>query len=269
MTWYYEQGGERVGPVDEERFQHLLLTGTISPDTLVWKPGMQEWKAYRHFQAEGSAPHVPGQSRCVECGLFFDPSQIVQYGDEQVCAACKPLYTQRLIESGRRPTIAGVEGRGEEIRFAGFWVRVGAVVVDFLALSPLIGPLTYFYILGAMNDEVQDVREILRQQALSFGQGSLMTAIYIAYYAFMNAKYQASLGKMAFGLKIVRENGARISTKLAIGRAFAWELSSMLCNLGYLFTAFDSEKRALHDMICKTRVIYKPTHPAKPLPKDA
>jgi uncharacterized RDD family membrane protein YckC len=70
---------------------------------------------------------------------------------------------------------------------------------------------------------------------------------------------------MAFGLKIVRENGARISTKLAIGRAFAWELSSMLCNLGYFFAAFDSEKRALHDMICKTRVIYKPTHPAKPL----
>jgi len=265
MTWFYEQNGERVGPVDEEGFQQLLLEEIIGPDTLVWKPGMQEWQAYRHVQAQGSAPPVSGHSRCVECGLFFDPSQLVQYGEEQVCAGCKPLYTQRLIESGLRPTFAGADGRAEEIRFAGFWVRVGALVVDFLALSPLIGPLTYFYILGAMNDEIHDVREILQQQAVSFGQGSLMTAIYIGYYAFMNAKYQASLGKMAFGLKIVRGNGTQISTKLAIGRAFAWELSSMLCNLGYLFVAFDSEKRALHDMICNTRVIYKPTHPAKPL----
>ena len=261
MTWYYEQDGERVGPVDEEGFQHLLLAGTVGPDTLVWKPGMQAWQAYRHFQAQGSAPPVPGQSRCVECGLFFDPNQLVQYGEEQVCAGCKPLYTQRLIESGRRPTFAGADGSAEEIRFAGFWVRVGAFVVDFLALSPLIGPLTYFQF-AAMYDESQG---LVQQQIVSHALGGLMTAIYIGYYAFMNAKYEASLGKMAFGLKIVRGNGTRISTKLAIGRAFAWELSSMLCNLGYLFAAFDGEKRALHDMICNTRVIYKPTHPAKPL----
>jgi len=31
----------------------------------------------------------------------------------------------------------------------------------------------------------------------------------------------------------------------------------MVCYIGYLIVAFDDQKRALHDHICNTRVIYK------------
>ena len=39
--------------------------------------------------------------------------------------------------------------------------------------------------------------------------------------------------------------------------AFAELLSGMICDIGYLIVAFDSQKRGLHDHICNTRVIYK------------
>ncbi|MFT5497574.1 MAG: putative RDD family membrane protein YckC [Kiritimatiellia bacterium] len=267
MQWYYEEDGERRGPIDEEGFQDVVLAGTIDPDTLVWKPGMATWLPYGYFQDQGEAPLVPGQARCVECGNYFDAAQLVQYGDDRVCAGCKPIYTQRLIESGHRATITRADGSTEEIRFAGFWIRVGAAFVDVLALSPLIGPLTYFYIMGVINEGTNDIQDVIHRQLVSFAQGTMMTLIYIAYYIFMHAKYQASVGKIAFGIKVVRADGTRISTRLAVGRAFAWEISSMLCNIGYLFAAFDQEKRALHDMICNTRVIYKPTStPVDPAP---
>jgi uncharacterized RDD family membrane protein YckC len=33
-------------------------------------------------------------------------------------------------------------------------------------------------------------------------------------------------------------------------------ISAFILMIGYIMAAFDSEKRALHDRICETRVIY-------------
>jgi uncharacterized RDD family membrane protein YckC len=41
------------------------------------------------------------------------------------------------------------------------------------------------------------------------------------------------------------------------GRFSAEILSGLIFYIGYIMVAFDSEKRALHDRICNTRVIYK------------
>jgi uncharacterized RDD family membrane protein YckC len=68
----------------------------------------------------------------------------------------------------------------------------------------------------------------------------------------------ATLGKMACGLRVINADGTlKISIGKAIGRYFAEMLSGVILGIGYLMVAFDSEKRALHDHICKTRVIYK------------
>ena len=52
-----------------------------------------------------------------------------------------------------------------------------------------------------------------------------------------------------------RPGALRSGTIRAIGRYFAAMLSSLILCIGYLLIAFDAEKRALHDMICDTRVI--------------
>ncbi|WP_158168534.1 DUF4339 domain-containing protein [Methylobacterium mesophilicum] len=36
MDWYYERGGERLGPVIAEKMQSLISAGDIAPETLVW-----------------------------------------------------------------------------------------------------------------------------------------------------------------------------------------------------------------------------------------
>jgi len=80
-------------------------------------------------------------------------------------------------------------------------------------------------------------------------------AVIVGYNTLMQGKYGATLGKLACGLKVVQPDGAPISYGRAFGRAWAEILSGVICDIGYIITAFDGQKRSLHDHIANTRVI--------------
>jgi hypothetical protein len=42
-VWYYAVGGERRGPVGGAVLQDVIARGTLTPDTLVWRPGLAAW----------------------------------------------------------------------------------------------------------------------------------------------------------------------------------------------------------------------------------
>ncbi|MGC3991498.1 MAG: DUF4339 domain-containing protein [Chthoniobacteraceae bacterium] len=46
MKWYYAFEGRPVGPVDEAEIRTQAAGGRITPATLVWHDGMEEWKPY-------------------------------------------------------------------------------------------------------------------------------------------------------------------------------------------------------------------------------
>ena len=81
--------------------------------------------------------------------------------------------------------------------------------------------------------------------------------VYGAYSIFFIGKYGATPGKMACKIKVVDATGAQIGYGRATGRFFAEILSGLICYIGYIMVAFDDQKRALHDRICNTRVIYQ------------
>lgn len=43
--WFYALGREQRGPVDEAELEHLISTGEIGPQSLVWREGMDAWAA--------------------------------------------------------------------------------------------------------------------------------------------------------------------------------------------------------------------------------
>ena len=81
--------------------------------------------------------------------------------------------------------------------------------------------------------------------------------IAIAYEVVFVGRFGATLGKMACGIKIVTPEGGQITYLRAFGRYFAKILSAFTLYIGYIIAGFDSEKRALHDRICNTRVVYR------------
>ncbi|MFP4542042.1 MAG: DUF4339 domain-containing protein, partial [Opitutales bacterium] len=44
MVWYYVKDGERHGPFEADAFQALREDGTLTPETLIWRPGQGDWK---------------------------------------------------------------------------------------------------------------------------------------------------------------------------------------------------------------------------------
>ena len=61
--WYYEQNGNRIGPVDEATMRSLIADRTISIDTLVWANGMANWTPLQQTQLAAGLPVPPPMSQ--------------------------------------------------------------------------------------------------------------------------------------------------------------------------------------------------------------
>lgn len=46
MQWYYAQGDDQIGPIDDHAFHDLVRAGTVTPETPVWREGMATWLPY-------------------------------------------------------------------------------------------------------------------------------------------------------------------------------------------------------------------------------
>jgi TM2 domain-containing membrane protein YozV len=57
--WYYQQGSNRMGPVDEATIRGLLASGQISIDTLVWTTGMSSWAPLQQSSLGAGLPTPP------------------------------------------------------------------------------------------------------------------------------------------------------------------------------------------------------------------
>ena len=76
------------------------------------------------------------------------------------------------------------------------------------------------------------------------------------YFALLESSpKQATLGKMALGIKVTDLDGNRISFGRATGRFFAKIISGVILMIGYIMAAFTAKKQALHDIIASTLVI--------------
>ena len=180
------------------------------------------------------------------------PDELARFGDLLVCPACKNAYAQKLRE-GVAPTAAVVYG--------GFWVRFLAVVIDYIILM-IAGSVVQFALLGSLVLKPQPATDPLANLGPMLGMMGMAwlanTVIGCCYESFFVARLSATPGKMALGLKVARADGSRVGLGRAAGRYFAKMLSGIILMIGYIMAGFDAEKRALHDMICDTRVIRNP-----------
>ena len=256
MPWYYAEGSRQVGPVEESALDDLVRAGVVRDDTLVWRDGMANWQPHSAVRGVRPPPPPPvaavpvtaDSGYCSECGRPFPSHQLVAIADASVCAQCKPIYLQRVREGGK-----GIGTR----HYGGFWIRFVARVIDSVILNvafyAILIPLSGVIGLGRIGDP---------SRALSLGAGLLggyilmSTLLSLAYEVYFVSTRGATPGKMALGLKIVRSDGSILTAGRALGRYFGYVLSMFTFAIGCIIAGFDREKRALHDHICDTRVIY-------------
>ena len=64
-----------------------------------------------------------------------------------------------------------------------------------------------------------------------------------------------TLGKMVFGMRVVKKNGRRISVLDALLRNVLGYMVSQIFLLGYIWAFADAEKQAWHDKLAGTLVV--------------
>jgi uncharacterized RDD family membrane protein YckC len=75
------------------------------------------------------------------------------------------------------------------------------------------------------------------------------------YQAAMLQVYGQTLGKMAVRVKVVRPDGSAISGRQAWGRELSRAVLGLLYIADYLPVFFTKDRRTLHDMLARTRVV--------------
>jgi uncharacterized RDD family membrane protein YckC len=177
---------------------------------------------------------------CSECGQPRPKEDLARFGDRLICANCKIAYAQKLRE--------GVASTATFV-YAGFWIRFVAALLDgiILFVASVVVQLAFAPMLRSRRLEVA---------LMALGAVYLIDlAIGAAYEGVFVSRFGATPGKMALDLKVVRPDGGPISLGRAVGRYFAKIVSWIILGIGYIMAGFDSQKRALHDMLCDTRVI--------------
>jgi len=132
--------------------------------------------------------------------------------------------------------------------YAGFWKRAVASFIDGIIFCPV----TFFCAgiqSGTICPTITGDHRFLLIQVISIVTGWLYCAL------FESSSKQATLGKMAVGIKVTDMNGNRISFGRASGRHFAKFLSSLIGGIGWIMAAFTQKKQGLHDIVAKCLVV--------------
>jgi len=65
-----------------------------------------------------------------------------------------------------------------------------------------------------------------------------------------------TLGKMALQVRVVSMDGGPLSFGQSVGRYFATFLSALTLGIGFIMAGVRPDKRALHDLLARTRVVH-------------
>ncbi|MBR4683006.1 MAG: RDD family protein [Elusimicrobiaceae bacterium] len=164
--------------------------------------------------------------------------------------------------------------------YAGFWKRAAAWFIDSLILymatvltRPILAPLLINPELAQKLQQVRDHSAPLDPHIFMslVPAGIILLLISVAlpwlYFALMeSSSKQATLGKMAVGIKVVGLDGNRISFGRALGRTVAKIVSRLILTIGFYMAGATRKKQALHDKMADTYVVEKNFQPGDELP---
>ena len=137
-------------------------------------------------------------------------------------------------------------------RYAGFASRFAALVADVVVLTGL-----FMLVLAAINFAAS----ILTGKSIDFNRSDTWVVIaylawgfiYFAYFWGLNGR---TAGGALFGLQVVTGDGGDVSGRRAVGRTLAFPVSFLILGLGFLGILLGDQRRALHDVIAGTVVVY-------------
>lgn len=134
------------------------------------------------------------------------------------------------------------------LRYAGFWIRVLASVIDSIIIVALTFPLL-FAVYG---------QDVLVSEEFIKGPAEILISyvLPIVFTIGLWIKFGGTPGKRILGLKIIDEkNHQHLTIGRSLLRYLGYILSSITLLIGFIWIAFDKKKKGLHDYMSGSIVV--------------
>jgi uncharacterized RDD family membrane protein YckC len=161
-------------------------------------------------------------------------------------AAAEPVLRFAAEPEVERPA---ARSRRPALEISGPGRRLGAAAVDHAILAGIDLAVVYFTLKMAGLD-VGEWRALPVGPLLTFL--ALMKTTY--FWAFTRIGGQ-TIGKMAFGIRVVGEDDAELDASRALQRTLAGALTILTLGLPFLPVLLADDRRAIHDRMTRTRVV--------------
>ena len=243
MKWFYidesvTDGDRRKGPYNIDEIFEFVKEGQIKDKTLVWHSGMEAWAAWETME-ESKAPETLPE-------------------EEQIKQALEAIIAEH--------------NKGKH--YAGFMIRSVAYSIDGIILS-VVGVLVLLLFFAAnvidINALIEAVKALIENPTSEEAATNFVNVpgmrIFLILYAIIQALYSiafhaikgATIGKQMMKIHVEAANGEKLnwvtSTLRYISTLFT-QCTCMFYGIGYLIVFVDPKRRALHDWIARTRVVY-------------
>jgi uncharacterized RDD family membrane protein YckC len=150
----------------------------------------------------------------------------------------------------------------ETVRYAGFWRRVAAAIIDNLLIAVVLAPLLFLftsgdYFLNSDNAELAD-----KLTHLDWGYLLINEVVPLVLVVFFWVRFQTTPGKYMLDCYVVDGKSFKALTiGQALLRYFGYLVSLLPLGLGFIWVAFDKRKRGFHDLIAGSVVVVRFTGP--------
>ena len=244
--WFYAKKDMRFGPVTTAALKKLRGAGDLAPTDLVWRKGLDDWLPVR--DVDELAVEMSNRDYALS--------------DEQASSSEPPPLGPR--EAGI--TSGNARMTKDDRERVGFGPRLGALLIDVIAIGVLVLLLAMVFVPGAWSEQ-----DAMRRQGFA--------AVLASFYWLWEAKNGTALGKIAVGLVIGSTDGTPAPSQVLVRR---WALkagilqavnflgvmfpgpvlalANVIClvalGVSYLFM-LGEHKQSLHDRICGTAVFWK------------
>jgi uncharacterized RDD family membrane protein YckC len=158
---------------------------------------------------------------------------------------------------GTHPSIGQLPSYAKEAAFKGFWIRLVAAILDSIIL--FVMALIISFALAVIAVTLLGEEAVIATFLLTFLSFGLALLLYKPLME--GSEYQATFGKVILGMKVVNQNGNRLSMSESFLRTIVYVgmLSvpgiNIIGLLGVIMIGFTEQKQGLHDMLSKTFVV--------------
>lgn len=146
---------------------------------------------------------------------------------------------------------------------AGFWVRFAAISVDMIIINLLLVVVSFIgsIALGLGSMATLDMEDPVAIQQFGSAVSALSLLLFVVvvplYFGLQTASsHQATIGKRIFDIHVCTKSDGKPSVLRGLWRAVCYGVSAVPVGLGFLLGAFTKDKRALHDYLAGTKVMY-------------